>query len=144
MQDIHWPGGSFGYFPSYTLGSMYAAHFFASIRSGQPDLDAQLLGGNLLPVFKWLEQHIWRQASRWSIDDLVKRARVKRSIRRIFVSTWSGVILQTDAGKPILMEGGQGVRWADDNKPRRLGCCLRACPMSSVPNRPLYWPHLLF
>ena len=74
MQDIHWPGGSFGYFPSYTLGSMYAAQFFASIRSGQPDLDAQVLGGNLLPVFKWLEQHIWRQASRWSIDDLVKRA----------------------------------------------------------------------
>lgn len=74
MQDIHWPGGSFGYFPSYTLGSMYAAQFFASIRSGQPDLDAQVLAGNLLPVFNWLEQHIWREASRWSIDDQVKRA----------------------------------------------------------------------
>lgn len=74
MQDIHWPGGSFGYFPSYTLGSMYAAQFFASIRSGQPDLDAQVLAGNLLPVFEWLEPHIWREASRWSTDDLVRRA----------------------------------------------------------------------
>jgi len=74
MQDIHWPGGSFGYFPSYTLGSMYAAQFFATIRSGQPDLDAQVLAGNLSPVFNWLEKHIWREASRWPTDDLVKRA----------------------------------------------------------------------
>lgn len=74
MQDIHWPGGSFGYFPSYTLGSMYAAQFFATIRSGQPDLDAQVLAGNLSPVFNWLEKHVWREASRWPTDELVKRA----------------------------------------------------------------------
>jgi carboxypeptidase Taq len=74
MQDIHWPGGSFGYFPSYTLGSMYAAQFFATIRSGQPDLDAQVLAGNLSPVFNWLGKHIWREASRWPTDELVKRA----------------------------------------------------------------------
>ncbi len=74
MQDIHWPGGSFGYFPSYTLGSMYAAQYFASIRGGQPDLDTQVLAGNLLPVFNWLELHIWREASRWSTADLVERA----------------------------------------------------------------------
>lgn len=74
MQDIHWPGGSFGYFPSYTLGAMYAAQFFAKIRSRQPDLDTQVLAGNLAPVFSWLEQHLWRVASRWPTDDLVMRA----------------------------------------------------------------------
>lgn len=74
MQDIHWPGGSFGYFPCYTLGSMYAAQFFATIRSGQPDLDVQVLAGNLTPVFNWLEKHIWREASRWPTGQLVKRA----------------------------------------------------------------------
>jgi carboxypeptidase Taq len=74
LQDIHWPGGSFGYFPSYTLGAMNAAQFFASIRTEVPDLDAQVLTGNLTPVFKWLEEHIWRQASRWETLDLVQRA----------------------------------------------------------------------
>ncbi len=74
MQDIHWPGGSFGYFPSYTLGAMYAAQFFASIRAGQPDLNAQVRAGQLSLVFDWLGQHIWSQASRWDTTELVTRA----------------------------------------------------------------------
>ncbi len=74
LQDIHWPGGSFGYFPSYTLGSMYAAQFFASMRRAQPNLDAQLQAGQLTPVFNWLGQHIWQQASRWETAELVTRA----------------------------------------------------------------------
>lgn len=74
MQDIHWPGGSFGYFPSYTLGAMNAAQFFARIRSRQPDLDAQILAGNLAPVFNWLGEHVWRQASRWPTSELMLRA----------------------------------------------------------------------
>lgn len=74
LQDIHWPCGSFGYFPSYTLGSMNAAQFFAKIRNEQPDLDAQVLAGNLSPVFTWLEQHVWRQASRWETPELMLRA----------------------------------------------------------------------
>jgi carboxypeptidase Taq len=74
LQDIHWPCGSFGYFPSYTLGSMYAAQFFASMRRTQPNLDAQLQAGQLTPVFNWLCQHIWQQASRWNTAELVTRA----------------------------------------------------------------------
>jgi len=74
MQDIHWPGGSFGYFPSYTLGAMNAAQFFAKIRSEQPDLDAQVKAGNLSPIFDWLGQHVWRQASRWETAELMLRA----------------------------------------------------------------------
>lgn len=74
MQDIHWPWGCFGYFPSYTLGSMYAAQFFARIRVGQQDLDAQVRAGNLSAVFDWLGQHIWTQASRWDTTELVTLA----------------------------------------------------------------------
>ncbi|MBA3057029.1 MAG: carboxypeptidase M32 [Gammaproteobacteria bacterium] len=74
LQDVHWPGGSFGYFPSYTLGSMYGAQFSASMRGSQPDLDAQVLAGNLSFIFSWLEKHIWCEGSRWSTDELVKRA----------------------------------------------------------------------
>ena len=74
LQDIHWTGGSFGYFPSYTLGAMYAAQYFATLRQTQPDLDAQVAAGNLAPIFDWLKTNIWQQASRWETPELVRRA----------------------------------------------------------------------
>lgn len=74
MQDIHWTDGGFGYFPSYTLGAMYAAQYFASLRRAEPELDAQVAAGNLEPIFSWLNANIWSQGSRWSTDELVRRA----------------------------------------------------------------------
>lgn len=74
LQDIHWPSGSFGYFPSYTLGAMYAAQYFASMRQQQPALDARVATGELSPVMDWLNTHIWSQASLWPTDELVQRA----------------------------------------------------------------------
>jgi carboxypeptidase Taq len=74
LQDIHWPSGSFGYFPSYTLGAMYAAQYFARITQLHPDLDARLAAGDLSPVFDWLKTNIWSQASLWDTDTLVQRA----------------------------------------------------------------------
>ena len=74
LQDIHWTMGSFGYFPSYTLGAMYAAQYFAAIRLVEPALDARVAAGDLSPIFDWLETHIWSQASRWETRELVQRA----------------------------------------------------------------------
>jgi carboxypeptidase Taq len=74
MQDVHWPEGIFGYFPCYTLGAMYAAQWFAAMRRAQPDLDERIAAGDLAPVFDWLRDHIWTQASRWTTDDLARRA----------------------------------------------------------------------
>jgi carboxypeptidase Taq len=74
LQDIHWPSGMFGYFPSYTLGAMYAAQYFATIRKPHPDMDTRIAGGDLSPVMDWLDANIWSQASRWSTDALVTRA----------------------------------------------------------------------
>jgi carboxypeptidase Taq len=74
LQDVHWGSGLFGYFPSYTLGAMYAAQWFAAIRRATPDLDARMAAGDLAPVFDWLRENIWRQGSRWSTAELVTRA----------------------------------------------------------------------
>ena len=74
LQDIHWTSGSFGYFPSYTLGAIYAAQYFATIRRLHPTLDASLAAGDLSPIFQWLSTHIWSQASRWETGELVQRA----------------------------------------------------------------------
>ena len=74
MQDVHWTEGAFGYFPSYTLGAMYAAQWFAAMRRAVPDLDRRIAAGDLAPVFAWLNAHIWSQASRWDTPELVARA----------------------------------------------------------------------
>jgi carboxypeptidase Taq len=74
LQDIHWPSGSFGYFPSYTLGAMYAAQYFATMRAQHADLDAHIAAGDLAPVMNWLQANIWSQASLWPTDELVQRA----------------------------------------------------------------------
>ena len=73
MQDVHWPGGAFGYFPCYTLGAMYAAQWFATMR-GSLDLDACIGRGELEPIFGWLDRQVWSQASRWTTDELTQRA----------------------------------------------------------------------
>lgn len=74
MQDVHWTEGAFGYFPSYTLGAMYAAQWFAAMRRATPDLDARIAAGDFVPVFDWLKANIWSQASRWETPELVRRA----------------------------------------------------------------------
>lgn len=74
MQDVHWPLGLFGYFPSYTLGAMYAAQWFACMRASHPDLDQRVAAGDFAPVFAWLRDKIWLQASRWETPELVTRA----------------------------------------------------------------------
>ena len=74
MQDMHWSEGAFGYFPCYTLGAMYAAQWFATIRRAHPDLDARIGRADFSPVFDWLRDHIWSQGSRWITDELSRRA----------------------------------------------------------------------
>jgi carboxypeptidase Taq len=74
LQDVHWPSGLIGYFPCYSLGAMYAAQWFATIRREVPDLDARLFAGDLAPAFDWLKARIWTQASRWTTDELAQRS----------------------------------------------------------------------
>jgi carboxypeptidase Taq len=74
MQDIHWTDGAYGYFPCYTLGAMYAAQWFATIRAQRPNLDAEIARGELTGVFDWLKANVWENASRYETDELCKRA----------------------------------------------------------------------
>jgi carboxypeptidase Taq len=71
MQDIHWAGGSFGYFPSYTLGAMYAAQEFSAAERALPQLHENIAVGNLTELFEWLQKNIWSKGSLLSTDDLM-------------------------------------------------------------------------
>lgn len=60
LQDVHWSGGSFGYFPSYALGNMYAAQFAHTLRKAMPNLDEEIEAGRLLPIKEWLTEQIYQ------------------------------------------------------------------------------------
>lgn len=74
LQDVHWSGGAFGYFPSYTLGNMYAAQLMSALRRAMPDLDAKLERGELLPVKAWLTEHVHRYGKLLTPAEIIKRA----------------------------------------------------------------------
>ncbi|WP_404346581.1 carboxypeptidase M32 [Sutcliffiella horikoshii] len=58
LQDVHWSGGSFGYFPSYALGYMYAAQFKQAMLKDLPNYDELLANGDLGPVKEWLTEKV--------------------------------------------------------------------------------------
>jgi len=74
MQDIHWTDGGFGYFPSYTLGAMYAAQLMAAARRALPNLAQDIAGGDFNALFDWLRQNIWQHGSRFTTSQLIKNA----------------------------------------------------------------------
>jgi len=74
MQDVHWPGGAFGYFPSYTLGAMMAAQQWAALVRDHPAADADLAAGDLTAINGWRRDKIWSQGSRRSTPELIERA----------------------------------------------------------------------
>lgn len=58
LQDIHWASGDFGYFPTYALGNMYAAQYFAAFTKAFPDWEAQVAKGSLTFINDWLREQI--------------------------------------------------------------------------------------
>jgi carboxypeptidase Taq len=71
LQDTHWSGGGIGYFPTYTLGNLYAAQFFARARADLGDLDAQFARGDFAALLGWLREKVHRQGQRYRAGELV-------------------------------------------------------------------------
>jgi carboxypeptidase Taq len=63
LQDIHWSFGVFGYFPTYTLGNLYAAQFFARAREDLGNLPALVATGDFAPLLGWLREKIHSRGS---------------------------------------------------------------------------------
>ena len=72
LQDIHWSHGSFGYFPTYTLGNLYAAQFYRAAELEIPDLTGQIARGELLPLRDWLRNRIHRPGMTYRAGELVQ------------------------------------------------------------------------
>ena len=74
MQDIHWTDGSFGYFPTYTLGAIYAAQIFDAAQKADTEIDKGLKKCDFKPLKKWLNENIHIHGSKYLADDLIKKA----------------------------------------------------------------------
>lgn len=74
LQDVHWSHGSFGYFATYSLGSLYAAQFYAAIQKELPAINDYVAAGNLQPLHTWLQQHIYPFGRYYVSSNLCKNA----------------------------------------------------------------------
>ncbi|GBU19493.1 MULTISPECIES: carboxypeptidase M32 [unclassified Methylobacterium] len=74
LQDIHWPSGAFGYFPTYTLGAVAAAQLFRAANAAEPGLRAGLAEGDFSALRGWLRTHVHGQGSRLGTDALLEAA----------------------------------------------------------------------
>ena len=73
LQDIHWAYGSFRYFPTYSLGSFYAAQFFHRAQQELPQLERNLAAGSTGTLLVWLREKIHRHGQHYSASDLCQR-----------------------------------------------------------------------
>ena len=74
MQDIHWPSGAFGYFPSYTLGALAAAQMYQVACAAEPSIAAELSDGRFDALRAWLRHHVHAKASSLSTPEVISQA----------------------------------------------------------------------
>ncbi|MCB1676597.1 MAG: carboxypeptidase M32, partial [Halioglobus sp.] len=74
LQDVHWSCGLFGYFPTYTLGNLYAAQFAAAMDRGLGGAAALVANGEFAPLCDWLRENVHRHGRRFDPKDLCERA----------------------------------------------------------------------
>lgn len=86
MQDVHWPSGAFGYFPSYTLGAMSAAQQWAAMEKVNPSARDQMARGDFSAINAWRHDNIWTQGSKYSTPDLMTRATGEPLDARYFIA----------------------------------------------------------
>lgn len=85
LQDVHWPSGAFGYFPSYTLGALTAAQLWAALERDQPSARDDIRNGRFVGLNDWRRRNIWSQASLWSTPDLLERATGEKLQTKYFI-----------------------------------------------------------
>ena len=73
LQDIHWSHGSFGYFPTYSLGSFYAIQFYNQAKKEITDLEKEIERGNMQPLLTWLRRNIHIHGKKYSAQNLCKK-----------------------------------------------------------------------
>src|SRR5262249_34505942 len=72
-QDVHWCHGSFGYFPTYSLGSFYAAQFYQQATTDITNLPSLIGKGDFHMLLQWLRDNVHQYGRRYTSEELCKR-----------------------------------------------------------------------
>jgi carboxypeptidase Taq len=73
LQDVHWGGGDFGYFPTYSLGNVIAGQIWDAANAALPALEEQIERGDLAPLRDWLAEHLYRHGNKFMPKPLIER-----------------------------------------------------------------------
>ena len=73
LQDVHWSGGSFGYFPTYQLGNVISVQIWERVREALPDVEEQIERGEFGELGAWLREHVYRHGRKLTPRELLER-----------------------------------------------------------------------
>ena len=94
LQDVHWSHGSFGYFPTYSLGSFYAAQFWQQATADMPHLENAIReDGNTSLLLSWLRQQIHVHGKYFTSEDLCRKVTGSNLDSKIFIHYLSEKLL---------------------------------------------------
>ena len=80
LQDVHWSGGSIGYFPTYALGNLISAQIWEKVTEDLPDLDDSFEAGEFAPLRDWLREHLHRHGRKFTPAETLERVVGTREI----------------------------------------------------------------
>ena len=73
LQDSHWAGGSFGYFPTYLLGTVLSVQIWEEARTALPDVDEQIERGEFADLHTWLRENIYSLGRKLTPAETIER-----------------------------------------------------------------------
>lgn len=73
LQDVHWSGGMFGYFPTYSLGNIIASQIWEKILADLPDLYSQFERGEFMPLREWLREHLHKHGRKFTPKETLQK-----------------------------------------------------------------------
>jgi len=86
LQDMHWSGGSIGYFPTYAIGSIYSSQLFNQLKKDNSNLYAEIEQGNFQPTLDWLIEHVHRYGRLMTADEIIKKTCGEGLNSKVFIA----------------------------------------------------------
>jgi len=86
LQDMHWSGGSFGYFPTYVIGTIYASQLFKQLSQENSSLTEEIEQGNFINILSWLRKNVHQYGRLMTADEIIKKTCGDGLNSKVFVS----------------------------------------------------------
>ncbi|MCJ7698303.1 MAG: carboxypeptidase M32 [Thermoplasmata archaeon] len=86
LQDMHWSGGEFGYFPTYAIGTIYASQLFKQFLKEHATMREKISQGNFTAILNWLSEHVYQYGRLMTADEIIKKTCGEGLNSKVFVT----------------------------------------------------------